>query len=306
MTTEQAPDPDANSAPCRRPFIPAWLDEAGLTAADFRVLANLWRRAGRRGVCWPAVSSIARTCRLDLKTVWAVLRRLEAAGFLRRQKHYRNANEYVLTVWSIDPNGTPTQPVELTQTAPRQLTQTAPHPIDPFGTPPRYSIEGTPKKGVSEGTHTHAWPTAIPDDVVNRIAAALYMAADAVVKEWDTYHKRKLAYRDAPPATDGEVWDGFEGWVESHQPKRNSRTFEGRNNFANLPERTGGGHAPTNAAPTDTYPEPPNLREVVTKLSAAGDDRFDYILERGWAAAFAPHPRMLTELCKEASRPPPP
>lgn len=80
------------------PLIPRWLDDANLSVAEFRILCHLWRRAGKQGRCWPGVASIAKTCRLNEKTAWKALKKLEANKLLRREKRVRNSNEYHLAV----------------------------------------------------------------------------------------------------------------------------------------------------------------------------------------------------------------
>lgn len=88
------------SAPGASPFIPAWLDELGLSASEFRVLMTLWSRANKELVCWPSVATISTTCRLHADTVWATLRSLEDRGLIHRRKHIgtRNGNEYTLRI----------------------------------------------------------------------------------------------------------------------------------------------------------------------------------------------------------------
>lgn len=60
------------------PFIPAWLDDLGLDSREFRVYCHVLRR----GECWEASEEIAEHCRMNRKTVYAVLARLEARGLL--------------------------------------------------------------------------------------------------------------------------------------------------------------------------------------------------------------------------------
>ncbi len=82
-----------------RPFVPAWLDGSGLTAPQFRVLAHLWRRAEKFPFqCWPAVSSIVATCRLNEDTIWQALRHLEAVGLVKRVSARGKSNRYTLII----------------------------------------------------------------------------------------------------------------------------------------------------------------------------------------------------------------
>lgn len=70
-----------NEAPSLDPFIPAFLDEAGLPANQFRVLAHIWRR----GKTYSNAATIAAICRLRRHTVFNVLSALEERGLIRRQ-----------------------------------------------------------------------------------------------------------------------------------------------------------------------------------------------------------------------------
>lgn len=70
-----------NSKPILRPFIPVWLDDAGLSASEFRVLCHLWRRADKDGFAWPGQREISRACKIKLNTVGRVLKTLENGGY---------------------------------------------------------------------------------------------------------------------------------------------------------------------------------------------------------------------------------
>lgn len=77
-------------------FVHAMIDEAGLSANEFRVYAHLARRAGK-GDAFPAVASIAEFCHIHKDTVWAVLRSLESRGMLVRISRTGASNVYRLT-----------------------------------------------------------------------------------------------------------------------------------------------------------------------------------------------------------------
>jgi hypothetical protein len=64
----------------KSPFIPAWLDDANLTPAQFRVLCHIFRR----GDSFSNAATIAKTCRLKRDTVFEALSILETAGFIKR------------------------------------------------------------------------------------------------------------------------------------------------------------------------------------------------------------------------------
>ena len=62
-------------------FIHSKLDDAGLTASEFRIVCHV----ARRGICFAAVESISRICRLSEGTVRAGLKSLAAQGLLIRE-----------------------------------------------------------------------------------------------------------------------------------------------------------------------------------------------------------------------------
>ena len=78
------------------PFIPAWLDDLGLTANQFRTYCHLRRRAGKDGSCHPSGPNIAKVCRINKDTVWKVISELEIIGLIVRMKHFRNSNRYLV------------------------------------------------------------------------------------------------------------------------------------------------------------------------------------------------------------------
>lgn len=76
-------------------FIHAALDDAGLSLAAFRLYCHLSRRAGRSGI-YPAVKSMAATCRINEDTVWRALSELEARGMLERKPRPGRSTEIIL------------------------------------------------------------------------------------------------------------------------------------------------------------------------------------------------------------------
>jgi hypothetical protein len=75
-----------------RPSIPVWLDDAKLSASEFRVFCRVLRRASGkngRGCCHEAVPNIAKGCRLSHNTVRKSLRRLVELGFLQKKEKYK-------------------------------------------------------------------------------------------------------------------------------------------------------------------------------------------------------------------------
>lgn len=54
----------------QRPFIPSWLDDLGLPAAEFRVFLHLCRRADNStGIAWPSYESMIETCGMGKSTI---------------------------------------------------------------------------------------------------------------------------------------------------------------------------------------------------------------------------------------------
>lgn len=89
-----------NERKTHQPFIPAWLDDAGLSLSAFRVACHLWRRRNRQtGQCNPSARAIARACCLNRDTVWDALSEIEGAGLFRRSKRgFRSSNQYQLLI----------------------------------------------------------------------------------------------------------------------------------------------------------------------------------------------------------------
>lgn len=68
-------------------FVHSKVDEAGLTASQFRVLAHLRRRGDNlTGRCDPSIPEIARVCRMAEKTVKGALKELEGNDVVRAEK----------------------------------------------------------------------------------------------------------------------------------------------------------------------------------------------------------------------------
>ena len=78
-------------------FIPACLDDAGLSAAEFRVFC----RVARWAECFQAVDTISKGCHLHPKTVRKALESLVNRGLLLRQQRYGTTSIY--RVAPVDP-----------------------------------------------------------------------------------------------------------------------------------------------------------------------------------------------------------
>jgi DNA-binding MarR family transcriptional regulator len=77
-------------------FIHSILDELGLTTSEFRVYCHLARRA-KNGCCRPGHDSIAKVCRLEVKTVRRVLDSLVKRGLVKVEHRQGDTNVYQLT-----------------------------------------------------------------------------------------------------------------------------------------------------------------------------------------------------------------
>jgi DNA-binding MarR family transcriptional regulator len=107
-----------------RPFIPASLDDFGLTPPQFRVLCHLHRRAGSNGDCYPAAHSIAKTCKIHRDTVWKCIKELESAKLIKRSKGRRNSNRYhILASIPVGGKQGPTQANELAESEGQELAE---------------------------------------------------------------------------------------------------------------------------------------------------------------------------------------
>ncbi len=77
-------------------FIHSKLDDAGLTAAEFRIYGHLARRAGANGA-YPSLSSMARVCKLSRPTVVATLNTLWELGMIEIIHTAGKVNRYFLS-----------------------------------------------------------------------------------------------------------------------------------------------------------------------------------------------------------------
>lgn len=90
-------------------FVHSDLDDYGLTPTQFRIYAHLRRRAGRGGVAFAGVRSMARICRVNKDTAMQATIDLEALGFVRVEKKHGATNHYSLTrpsEWTVRKQGT--------------------------------------------------------------------------------------------------------------------------------------------------------------------------------------------------------
>ena len=121
------------------PFIPAALDDAGLTPAQFRVLC----RISRRGICNEAVPNIAAGCGLCENTVWRALKDLLALQMIARESRHGQTSFY-----SVAPLESWKQP------APSNgVPQKKRYPFKRGGGTPFEGVGGTPFEGALRVSH---------------------------------------------------------------------------------------------------------------------------------------------------------
>jgi DNA-binding MarR family transcriptional regulator len=115
-------------------FIPAWLNKASLSQADFRVYCCLAARADTKtGIAWPQAETIASDCTMARRTVWKSLRSLEEKKLIRKSgKPFAGSNRYMVLV----PIGANEAPIE---DAPISANE-APVDVSPIGAPFASSI----------------------------------------------------------------------------------------------------------------------------------------------------------------------
>jgi Helix-turn-helix domain len=99
------------SVPCpvqtvaSRIFVHSSLDDLGLSATEFRVFCHLARRGAKDEYCRPGHESIAKICKLEIKTVRKALASLEQLGMIRVESRPGETNVYVLMppdAWQSD------------------------------------------------------------------------------------------------------------------------------------------------------------------------------------------------------------
>jgi hypothetical protein len=91
-------------------FVHSSLDDLGLSATEFRVFCHLARRGAKDEYCRPGHESIAKICKLEIKTVRKALASLEQRGLIRVESRPGETNVYVLMppdAWRSDENATP-------------------------------------------------------------------------------------------------------------------------------------------------------------------------------------------------------
>lgn len=135
----------------RVPFIPAWLDDAGLSAATFRVYCHLARSADNfTGIAWPSYERMTAICGLGKSTVRRCLEELEGRKMIAKAgKPFGGSCRYrVLPIvppqgQMQDSNSSTTDPIEAAPIVPPQNCNS---PSDGTSIVPPQGHEGSPKK----------------------------------------------------------------------------------------------------------------------------------------------------------------
>jgi DNA-binding MarR family transcriptional regulator len=100
-------------------FIPAWLNRAGLSKAEFRVYCCLASRADKdTRIAWPEAKTIARDCCMAMNSVWPTLKALEEKQLLRRMpKPFAGSNRYQV----LEPISAKDAPIEAAPIEPKDI-----------------------------------------------------------------------------------------------------------------------------------------------------------------------------------------
>ena len=189
----------------RWPFIPAWLDDANLTAPQFRIVCTILRS----DVLWRSVPALAARVKLDRKTVQRALRDLIAWKVIEPTRRPGQTTAYTVNPvlhWKIPsdrkanghparstphPNGTP---------APSPFSTPAPSPNDTL-----HPARSTPHKGISfegishEGGNPSPFDFAIWSEAIGREFPGKWAKEqDALTKDLDAFKET------APRGTDSK------------------------------------------------------------------------------------------------------
>lgn len=147
------------------PFIPAVLDDCGLSATEFRLYAHIARRVGRESR-WVSISSAIKTCGMDPKTVKRCLKQLVEMNLIAKEPRGGMPSVFKLNppdVWN--PVQKPPQGEKRTD------TKTKTHPDHPVQKPPH---KGYPIKVLQKGSPNTGAGLVFP----------LHLRSEAFLKAW--------------------------------------------------------------------------------------------------------------------------
>lgn len=199
-------------------FVHSLLDDAKLSAAEFRVFAHLCRRAGPDGTARPGIRSIAATCRLDDETVGCALRGLETCGLITIFRGKGRGCQHTYQVHlTVPPNGT----LGPAETVPPNGT----------GVPPIRSLEGSncpaesPQlSGLAVQKEIHeGYPIKVRTQVAVRVTSA---ATPAGLEEWMMFCSQN--YPDWPLGDIESSFNHYEtvGWRYGKAPGKPVKKWE--------------------------------------------------------------------------------
>jgi hypothetical protein len=147
------------------PFIPARMDDYGLTLAQCRIVV----RVARRGLCYESVEKMAKGCRMEVKTCKRALKHLVSIGVLTKDKRPGKSTLYRL----VPVNRWPEAKLATIQPSPKGTPGADwPVPKAPVRSPKRHPVRlvqsAPPEGNPSEGSPLKAAPSrsvqAVLDD----------------------------------------------------------------------------------------------------------------------------------------------
>lgn len=147
-----------NTQECKRPFIPSWLDDAGLSQAEFRVYCHLCRCADNvTRIAWPSYKAMIKTCGGGKTTIRRCLEELVLRGLIvKAGKPFGGSCRYHVLSSIVPPQGllnansSTTEPIEVPPIVPPQDCNSPSHGTSIV---PPQGQEGNPKK-VIQGRKT--------------------------------------------------------------------------------------------------------------------------------------------------------
>ena len=183
-------------------FIPALLDDYGLTPPEFRIFC----RISRRGVCDESVPNMARGCRMNPDTAWKAIKFLCAVGMVKRTPRHGET-----TVFEITPMSRWAKPPinrDAPDPATRPLVSGATHRKVMGGHPPETEgHKGTPPEGTPFKESKRASPRSggmrfdlagLVGQVVNKASVTLASAPTVEQVSEEMEKQFKGASRYAP------------------------------------------------------------------------------------------------------------
>lgn len=77
-----------------------------------------------------------------------------------------------------------------------------------------------PQLRESEFPSRNEWPVSIPSNIATTLAEKVAMPIAALQDAYAQFRRNKLAFQDAPPLRDADVWAAFQGWLEKSKDGR--------------------------------------------------------------------------------------